>query len=257
MASNGRAELTVKTAKRIIIGNMGPQGSLDNDGAARVVLQYRNTPIQNIGLSPAQLLLHRRLHDFVPSHPILYKPHAEWIAAPRNREKSLSQHNAQLIEKYNRTAHTLRPLLKGQIESIQCTNNGQWSTTVQIIETLPHNQYRIRVDGSGRITLRNRRFLRKLETPMTPHPILSPSNGTPILEGNSESKAPALQTTDSETAPQPPLPMSSTNQPAVTTQTRPTQALSRLLPHNKPGLKELIPPERPLPMRGGGDIKHQ
>ena len=191
----------------------------------------------------------------MPSHPTLYKPHAEWIDTARNREKSLSRRNARLIEKYNRTAHTLRPLLKGQIVSIQCTNNARWSTTGQVIEILPHNQYRIRVDGSGRITLRNRRFLRKLETLVTPHPILSPSNGTPILEGNDESKAPALQTTDSETAPQPPLPPSSTNQPAVITQARPARALSRLLPHNKPGLKELIPPERPLPMGGGGDIE--
>ena len=147
--------------------------------------------------------------------------------------------------------------LKGQIVSIQCTNNGRWNTTGQIIETLPHNQYQIRVDGSGRITLRNRRFLRKLETPVTPHPILSPSNGTPILERNGESKTPALQTTDSEKAPQPPLPLNSTNQPAVTTQAKPARALSHLLPHNKPGLKELIPPERPLPMGEGGDIEHQ
>ena len=166
--SNGRAELAVKTAKRIIIGNTGPQGSLDNDRAARAVLQYRNTPIQNIGLSPAQLLLHRRLRDFVPSHPTLYKPHAEWITAARNREKSLSQRNARLIEKYNRTAHTLRPLLKGQIVSIQCTNNNRWNTTGQIIETLPHNQYRIRVDGSGRITLRNRRFPQETQNPVNP-----------------------------------------------------------------------------------------
>ena len=187
----------------------------------------------------------------------LYKPHAEWITAARNREKNLSQRNARLIEKYNRTAHTLRPLLKGQIVSIQCTNNNRWNTTGQIIETLPHNQYRIRVDGSGRITLRNRRFLRKLRTPVTPHPILSPSNGTPILERDDESKTPALQTTDSENAPQPPLPPNSTNQPTVTTQAKPARALSRLLPHNKPGLKELIPPERPLPMGGGGDIEHQ
>ena len=50
--SNGRAELAVKTAKRIIIGNMGAQGSLDNNRVARAVLQYQNTPIQNISLSP-------------------------------------------------------------------------------------------------------------------------------------------------------------------------------------------------------------
>ena len=50
--SNSQAELAIKSAKRIISGNTGAQGSLDNDCAARVILQYRNTPIQNIGLSP-------------------------------------------------------------------------------------------------------------------------------------------------------------------------------------------------------------
>ena len=70
--SNGWAELAVKSAKRIISGNTGAQGSLDNDHAARTILQYRNTPIQNIRLSPAQLLLHCRLRDFIPSQPTLY-----------------------------------------------------------------------------------------------------------------------------------------------------------------------------------------
>ena len=78
--------------------------------------------------------------------------------------KNLSQHNARLIEKYNRTAHTLRPLLKGQIVSIQCTNNGRWSTTGQFIETLPHNQYRIRED--------------KLAEPQIPQETRNPSNPT-------------------------------------------------------------------------------
>ena len=34
-------------------------------------------------------------------------------------------------------------------------------------------------------------------------------------------------------------------------------ALYRLLPYNQPGLKELIPPQRPLPMRDGrkGDVE--
>ena len=56
--SSGWADLAVKTAKRIVKGNIGPQGSLDNDNVARAILQYRNTPIQSISLLPAQLLLH-------------------------------------------------------------------------------------------------------------------------------------------------------------------------------------------------------
>ena len=90
--SNGRAELAVKTAKRIVNGNTDAQGSLDNDKAARAILQYRNTPIQGIGLSPAQLLLHCRLRDSIPSQPFLYKPHPEWIAAAQRREEILHKY---------------------------------------------------------------------------------------------------------------------------------------------------------------------
>ena len=126
--SNGRVELAVKSAKRIISGNIGAQGSLDNDRAARAILQYRNTPIQNIGLSPAQLLLHCRLCDFIPSQSTLYKPHADWIAAAKNREIILSRRNTRLIEQYNKTTHTLCPFQKGQIVTIQRPTTHRWSS---------------------------------------------------------------------------------------------------------------------------------
>ena len=43
MLSNGQAEFAVKTTKRIVNGNIGAQGSLDNDLVARVILQYRTS----------------------------------------------------------------------------------------------------------------------------------------------------------------------------------------------------------------------
>ena len=42
---NGREKLTVKTAKRIVNENIGPQGSLNNDNVAQAILQYWNTSI--------------------------------------------------------------------------------------------------------------------------------------------------------------------------------------------------------------------
>ena len=38
--SNGRTELKVKTAKRRVTGNTGPQGTLDNDNIDQAILQY-------------------------------------------------------------------------------------------------------------------------------------------------------------------------------------------------------------------------
>ena len=76
--SNGRAEAAVKSAKKIIRDNANSNGSLQNDKAAKAILQYRNTPLADIGLSPAQILLHRQLRDAIPANPNHYKPHREW-----------------------------------------------------------------------------------------------------------------------------------------------------------------------------------
>ena len=84
--SNGRAELGVKSSKRILYDNASPSGSIDNDKVARAILQYRNTPIAGINLSPAQLLLHRQLKDFMPGPSILYIPHEKCITAAKQRK---------------------------------------------------------------------------------------------------------------------------------------------------------------------------
>ena len=159
--SNGRAELSVKTAKRIIMDNSDRFGALDNDRAAMAILQHRNTPIPEIGLSPAQLLLHRQLRDAIPSSPSLYRLHKEWIVSGKEREKAFSKRDILLKEKYNAGAHPLLPLQPQDSVLIQC--QGKWNRSGKIVEALPNRQYRIRMDGSGRVTLRNRRFLKKLE----------------------------------------------------------------------------------------------
>ena len=46
--SNGRAKLAVKTAKRILQNNTSSNGDLNTDNVARALLQYRNTPIQQL-----------------------------------------------------------------------------------------------------------------------------------------------------------------------------------------------------------------
>ena len=70
--SNGRAEAAVKSMKKAIRGNIGPNGSLNSDKVTAALLQYRNTPLRNVGLSPAQLLLGRSLRDPIPQPTSAY-----------------------------------------------------------------------------------------------------------------------------------------------------------------------------------------
>ena len=62
-SSNGRAELAVKTAKRLLMDNVGPSGESDNDALVQAMLTYRNTPEPGCKLSPAQILMGRPLRD--------------------------------------------------------------------------------------------------------------------------------------------------------------------------------------------------
>ncbi len=54
--SNLRAETAVKSMKRLITSNTGQKGTLDTDEFGAALLQYRNTPDRDTGLSPAQVL---------------------------------------------------------------------------------------------------------------------------------------------------------------------------------------------------------
>ena len=174
--SNGRAEVGVKSAKRIIRENASRNGSLDNNNAARAILQYRNTPIPEVGLSPAQMLLHRQLRDSIPTNPKHYRLHKEWILSADEREKAFADRKERTETKYDSTAHPLPQLATKTLVRIQ--SDGKWNKTGRIVEVLPNRQYRIKVDGSGRVTLRNRRFLKVVE-PSLPVTLPAPGRGAP------------------------------------------------------------------------------
>ena len=61
----------------------------------------------------------------------------------------------------------------------------RWDKTGQVMQKLPFRQYHVKIDGSNRLTLRNRKFLRRIE-PVCRHrpPPLSsitlPSNTQPV-----------------------------------------------------------------------------
>jgi hypothetical protein len=157
---NGRAELAVKTAKRIINDNIGPGGTLDCDKAARALLQYRNTPIKLLGYSPAQILLHRDLRDSLPVIPTRLRLHKEWNATANRRENAFKKRNVIMAARYNRTTRGLPSLAIGSDVWIQdIGKHGRWNRYGTIVEKCDR-KYTIRVGGSDSIITRNRRFLK-------------------------------------------------------------------------------------------------
>ena len=171
--SNKRAELGVKSMKRLIRENTNGDGSLTNDKFLKALMTYRNTPDRDTHLSPAQVIFGRNLRDFLPSPQARYKPQPEWIMLREDREKALAKRAVSNMEKLDRNCRVLPKLAVGDSVLVQNqvgNHPSRWDITGVVVEIRDHDQYTIRVDGSGRMTVRNRKFLKKI-TPysMTKH----------------------------------------------------------------------------------------
>ena len=94
-----------------------------------------------------------------------YKPSKEWLVTKEQRELALAKRYAKQEEVWSEHTKTLPELPVGTMVRVQNQAGNKpkrWDRTGLIVEVLPHLQYRVRMDGSGDISLRNRRFLRKI-----------------------------------------------------------------------------------------------
>ena len=87
--SNLREETAVKTAKRMLTDNTKNDGSPDWDKISRALMQHRNTLMDRIKFSPAQLLFGRLIMDFQPISPGQFRPKEAWVDCAEKRELAM------------------------------------------------------------------------------------------------------------------------------------------------------------------------
>ena len=166
--SNGRAEVAVKAAKRLLRSNITPSGSLDSDKFLRAMLQFRNTPDPDCCLSPAQIIFGRPLRDSFTFVNRLEKfsnkaVRKTWREAWQAKEDALQVRFAKNSERLNEHTRELPPLKVGDRCLIQNQAGNQpkrWDRSGIVTEVLPFDSYKVKIDGSWRVTQRNRRFLK-------------------------------------------------------------------------------------------------
>ena len=138
------------------------------------------------------------LKDFFPSKPGSLLLNPEWKLVLERRELALAKRHSKRGEELTEHTRTLSTLAPGQVVLVQNQQGNRpkrWDRTGLVVEVKQHDQYLVRMDGSGRASLRNRRFLR----PTTPHssqafPALDPPTPLSGLLPTTEPK-PAIPST--------------------------------------------------------------
>ena len=177
--SNKRAELGVKAAKRLIRNNIGVKGSLQTNQFAQALLSQRNAPDPHTKVSPAEIVFGHKIRDTIPQPS--YAPLKHWADLARDRETCFLKRHYLKSERLQ-PKKFLSQLVQGDHVYIQDqagTTPKKWNKSGTVLESLPHESFLVKIDGSGHVTKRNRRFLRKF-TPFQEQPIRKPNPPGPL-----------------------------------------------------------------------------
>ena len=109
--------------------------------------------------SPAQRLL---------GHPIQYNTTVhrstfskEWQKQVDEAETKAAELKQKSAENYNVMAKSLPKLVVGNHVIVQDQKTKKWTLHGRIVETAPHQHYHVKLDKSGCVLTRNRRFIQK------------------------------------------------------------------------------------------------
>ena len=146
---NGRVERSVQTVKKLIKKAVESKSSID-----AAILAYRTTPLQDCGLSPAELLMGRQPRNHLNSH--IRVENKESPVRKGYRDKYANLHAKDMPE--------LRP---GDKVRIYSRDEKKWATKA-IVSEKHHNPRSYIVESeTGRTYRRNRRDLLQTQEPFS------------------------------------------------------------------------------------------
>ena len=154
---NGKAVAAVKSMKKLNRRSI-KHSVLNENKFARALLQYRNTPSRKDKLSPAQRLYGHPIQNIIPVHRRAFAPERQ----SKMKEMDFKdKYREQTATYYNRGAAPLSDIQLGShvvIHNRETDNFDIYGTIVNI--DAKSRRYTIKTQ-SGRVFVRNRRFIRK------------------------------------------------------------------------------------------------
>ena len=163
--SNTRAEVAVRDIKRLLRQNVDSDGGLNNSRMVSALLTFKNTPDRDLRMSPSELVFGRQLNDMLPKGPHWTDSFGEdWKRTMVARETAHAGRKVKCFDNWSEHTKELPALVVGDHVAIQnCHGNRptKWEKRGTVVSVEGYDKYGIKVAGSGRLTYRNRRHLRR------------------------------------------------------------------------------------------------
>ena len=181
--SNGRAENAVKTIKRLF-----KKCKETGQSEYQALLDWRNTPTESLGSSPAQRFFGRRCRTLLSMTETLLKPAYDTTADAR----TLKGKRAKQAHYYNRKARDLPPISVGETVRLRLPGEKRW-TAGRCTGFQGPRSYLVRVGETE--YRRNRRHLIRRDEPQVPELELPRQEGqpTPQTNGNAPEPEPVVE----------------------------------------------------------------
>ncbi|KAL9974063.1 hypothetical protein ACROYT_G011060 [Oculina patagonica] len=179
--SNGAEESAVQTGKRIL-----KKAAADHKDPFEGLLKYRYTLFEDIGMSPAQLLMSRRTRTMIPTHQLLLLPQA---VDPDRVVKALQLRQSVSKGNYDKQSRDLPPLEAGDKVRIRPNRDREWRKA----EVLPRS-YLVQ-DEQRCVYRRNRRQIISVpnDHPMRPR-LHDPPSGPQCGDSPISLSSPTIET---------------------------------------------------------------
>ena len=178
---------------------MSSSGSLDSDSVTQALICHANTRCKVLQKSPAELAFGRTLKDFFPRSVASLLPIPANILSGDMKDKLQGKIRAEMGQKWSEHTKVLPDLKNGDFVQLQnLTGRNPLKSDYNGIIVGRHNlhSYAVKVNGTGRITVRNRASLRKILPPVLipdVHGVQAPAvcdQGARLGLGSTESQAP-------------------------------------------------------------------
>lgn len=146
---NGRAEAAVKCAKKLLI-----KARESGEDPFLALLEWRNTPSEQLGPSPAQLLFGRRTRTRLPTAGQLLDTPTSHAASA-----ALAVAKDRQAFYYNRNAKERPPLSVGQTVRVKYNDKESEWRKAEVADVLPYRSYNVRF-ADGTVRRRNSKHIR-------------------------------------------------------------------------------------------------